>query len=154
MRKAIVVVIVLVAAGYAVVQASAAYKKYTDLTERVKHQLDFVDESTTNTVRQEIIRDAGKMGINLQPTDIGIVYEDTEQRSVAQQIVGNRLGTQFVNKRIAISVHYTAHILGIPLNQIITQSEIRQVGAPRMPMRSEERQLLDPTGASALPAVQ
>ena len=149
MRNAIVLVIVVVVAGFAVVQASTVYKAYTDLAARVEHQLDFVDESTTNTVTQEIIRDAGTLGITLQPTDIRIVYEDTEQRSVAQQIVGNRLGTQFTNKRVSISVRYTPHILGIPFSQDITRSKIKQVGAPRMPVPTGERQLLDPTGATS-----
>jgi hypothetical protein len=154
MRNALILVIVLAVAGYAVVQASTAYKAHTDLAQRVEYQLDFVDESSTNAVKQDIVKDAAKVGIELRPHDIRIVYEDTEVRSVAQQIVGGRLGTQFTNKRISITVQYKMHILGIPFAQDITRSKIKQAGAPRMPMRSEERQLLDPTGASALPSVQ
>jgi len=154
MRNAIVLVIVLVVAGFAVKQGSTAYKTYSDLGDRVEHQLDFVDDSTTGAVTQEIIHDAAQMGVTLRPHDVHIVYEDTAQRTVAQQVVGNRLGTQFTNKRISISVHYTAHILGLPFNQNITRSKIKQVGAPRAPVKTEERQLLDPTGASALPGLQ
>ena len=154
MRNAIVLVIVLVVAGFAVVQGSAAYKARIDLAQRVEYQLDFVDQSSMNSVKQDIIHDAAKVGIDLRPHDIHIAYEDTEVRSVAQQIVGGRIGTQFTNKRISITVQYKMHILGIPFGQDITRSKIKQVGAPRMPMRSEERQLLDPTGASALPGVQ
>jgi hypothetical protein len=95
------------------------------------------------------VQEARKYGIQLVPQNIRVSSEDTEQRSFAQKLVGNKLGTQFTNKRFTIRVHYTARILGIPFDQDITSSRIKQVEAPRVPMSNEERKLLDPTGASA-----
>ena len=143
MRNIIVVVIALVLVGYAAVQASTAYKAHTDLAQRVEYHLDFVDASSIASVKQDIVHDARKLRIDLRPSDIRIIYEDTEQRSVAQQIVGRRLGTQFVNKRIVISVHYPVRILGIPFSQDITRSKIKQVEAPRMPTPPAVQELLD-----------
>jgi hypothetical protein len=152
--KKLIVLILLVVLGYGFVQGLNVFKAKSDFAARVEHQLDFVSDSSTDSVKQDLVKEAQKFGIELAPTDIHISYEDTEVRSVAQQIVGNRLGAQFTNKRVTINVRYDAHILGIPFSQEITQSKIKQVGATRMPMRTEERQLLDPTGASALPSVQ
>ncbi len=153
MRGAIIV-IVLVVLGLGFVQGLNVFKAKSDFTARVNHQLDFVDNNTMDAVKQDLVQEAQKFGIALTPDSIRIAYEDTEQRTVAQQIVGRKLGTQFTNKRITINIHYTARILSIPFGQDITSSEIKQVEAPRMPMRPEERQLLDPTGASALPGVE
>jgi hypothetical protein len=152
--KSVIIVIVVLGLGFGFVQGLNVFKAKTDFAERVEHQLNFVNNDTMDTVKHDLVQDAQKYGIQLTPGDIRITYEDTEQHSVAQQLVGRKLGTQFANKRISINVHYSARILGIPFGQDITRSGIKQVEAPRMPMRPEERQLLDPTGASALPSVQ
>ena len=152
--KAVIIVIVLGILGYGFVQGLNVYKAKSDFAGRVARELNFVDGNSMDSAKQDLVQEAQKFGINLTPDNIRIAYEDTEQRTIAQQLVGKRLGTQFTNKRITISVHYDARILGIPWGQDITSSEIKQVEAPRAPLRPEERQLLDPTGASALPAVE
>jgi hypothetical protein len=152
--KSVIIVIVVLAIGYGFVQGLNAYKAKDDFAARVEHQLDFVNNDTMDSVKRDLVQEAQKYGIALTPDNIRITYEDTEQRSVAQQLVGKKLGTEFTNKRISINVHYSARILGIPFGQDITRSGIKQVEAPRMPMRPEERQLLDPTGASTLPSVE
>ena len=143
MRNVIVFVIASVFVVYAAVQGSTAYKARTELADRVEYHLDFVDASSMASVKQDIVHDARKSGIDLRPTDIRILFEDSEQRTVAQQIVGKRLGAQFTNKRIAISVHYAMRILGLPFTQDITRSKIKQVEAPRMPYPAAQQQLLD-----------
>lgn len=143
MKNVIVIVIALVLVGYVAVQASTAYRSHTELANRVEYHLDFVSAPGDTNVTQDIVHDARKFGIDVRPSDIRIIYDDTQQRSVAQQIVGNRLGTQFTNKRIAINVHYTARILGIPIGQDITRSKIKQVAAPRQEPSSEMKSLLD-----------
>ena len=153
MRGAIIV-IVLVVIGYGFVQGLNVYKAKSDFSGRVEHQLDFVDYNSMDTVKRDLVQEAQTLGIELAPDNIHITYEDTEQRTVAQHIVGRKLGTQFTNKHVTISVHYTAHILGIAFGEDITSSKIRQVETPRMPVSPEERQLLDPTGASALPGAE
>lgn len=152
--KAVIIVIVLVVLGYGFVQGLNVYKAKSDFAGRVGRELDFVDGNSMDSAKQDLVQEAQKFGIQLVPDDIHITYEDSSQRTVAQQLVGNKLGAQFTNKRITINVHYTARILGIPVGEDITGSTIKQVEAPRMPMRPEERQLLDPTGASALPGVE
>ena len=147
--KGVILVILVVVAGYGFVQSVKVYKAKLDFAARVEHQLDLVDNNSMDSVKQTLMQEAQNLGIALTPGDIRIAYEDTEQRTVAQQLVGKKLGTQFVNKRATISVHYTARILGFPVAEDIANSHIRQVEAPRMPMRPEERELLDPTGASA-----
>ena len=152
--KAVMIVIVLVVLGYGFVQGLNVYKAKSDFAGRVERELNFVDAGSMDLAKQDLVQEAQKFGIQLVPDNIHITYEDSAQRTVAQQLVGNKLGAQYTNKRVTIGVHYTARILGIPWGQDITSSKIRQVEAPRMPARPEERQLLDPTGASALPAVE
>ena len=151
--KTVMIIIILLVLGSGAVQRLNVYQTKSELAAHVDRQLDFADNASMNSVKQTLVQDAQKLGIELTPENIFIKYEDTEQRTIAQQLVGRRLGTQFVNKRITISVHYNAHIFGISFGQDITSARIRQVEAPRMPMRPEERQLLDPTGASGVAGV-
>ena len=86
---------------------------------------------------------AKKLGIDLKPDDISIRYEDTEQRTEAQHLVGNKLDVTFVNKLVTITVDYVQPILGIPFHKEITESHIRQIQAPRKEPSPEMKQLLD-----------
>ena len=147
--KGVIIGIIVLAIGYGVVQGMKLFKAKSDFTGRVDRELTFVDNSPVDTVKQDLVQEAQKYGIELAPQNIRVSLEDTEQRTVAQKLVANKLGTQYTNKRITIRINYTARILGIPFDQDITSSTIKQVEAPRMPMRPEERQLLDPTGAAA-----
>ncbi len=141
--KGFLIVVIVVLIGYGFVQSLHALKAKSDFAERVDHQLDFVSETTMDSVKQDLIADAKKFDIDLAPTDIDIVYEDTEQRTVAQSIVGGRLGVEFVNKRIEIDAAITQHILGIPFHSTVIQSKIRSVQAPRREVSPEMKQLLD-----------
>jgi hypothetical protein len=143
--KAFIVVLIIVAVGYGFVEGLKAFKAKGDFAERVNHQLDFVSDTTMDSVKQDLIADAKKLGIDLAPDDIRIMYEDTEQHSVAQKLVGKRLDVQFVNKRSEIDVAITQHILGIPFHWKVIQSGIRQVQAPRREPGPEMKQLLDST---------
>jgi hypothetical protein len=145
MRNMMLWVVGLLLVAYVSVKVSNMYKDKMDLTTRVEHHLDFVAETPIDTVKKDIIHDARKFGIELHPSNVTILCEDTEVQSVAQQIVGSRLGAQFVNKRVAISVHYQANILGIPLDQDITRSKIKQVQASAPPARREVQELMAPT---------
>jgi thioredoxin reductase len=147
--KGVIIVIVVLAIGFGLVQGMKLYKAKSDFTGRVENELNFVDSSPVDTVKQDLVQEAQKYSIQLAPQNIRVSLEDTEQRTVAQKLVANKLGTQYTNKRITIRINYTARVLGIPFDEDITSSKIKQVEAPRMPMRPEERQLLDPTGTSA-----
>ena len=141
--KSLIVVLIVVLVGYGFVQGLHALKARNDFEERVNHQLDFVSDTTMDSVKQDLVADAKKLGIDLAPTDITITYEDTEQRTLAQGIVGARLDVKFFNKRVEIDVNYVQHILGIPFHENVIQSKIRQVQAPRREPSPEMKQLLE-----------
>ena len=143
--KGFIIIVIVVLIGYGFVQGLQVFKANGDFAERVDHELDSVDPNSMDSVKQDLIADAKKFGIDITTNDIHILYEDTDQRTVAQNLVGHKLDVQFVNKRVAISVNYTQHILGISLPENVTQSHVRQVEAPRKQPSPEMQQLLDAT---------
>ena len=143
--KGLIIAVVVVAIGYGLVQWMEIFKANSDFADKLDHQLNFVNETSMNTVKQSVIADAKALGIDVTPNDIHIAYEDTEQQTVAQNLVGRKIGVDFVNKRVSITVDYVAHILGIPCHENVTQSGIRQVQAPRKRASPELEQLLDAT---------
>jgi rRNA maturation endonuclease Nob1 len=142
MKKLIlVVVVVLLVTG--VVQVSKMLKAKTDLQRRVEHYVEAVDERSIESVKQELADDADKLGIRLSPADVEVVYRDTEQKTVAQKMVGAKLGAQYSNKYVEITAEYDARILGIPVRQTVVASHVRQVAAPVLPPSKEMQGLLD-----------
>jgi len=147
--RAVIILILVAVVGLGFVQTVNVFKAKSDLATRLERQLEFVDNNSMDSVKQTLVQEAQKLGITLSPANITITFEDTDRLTVAQKLVGKKVGARFTNKRATISLGYTSRILGLPFNQTITNSHIRQVEAPRIPARAEERQLLDPTGASA-----
>jgi preprotein translocase subunit SecF len=140
-----IILVVVLLIGYAGLTSMKQFKTNGDFAERVNHELNFVDENSMDSVKQDLINDAKKMDIDLKPEDIHIKYEDTEQRTEAQHLVGNKLDVTFVNKFVSITVDYVQPILGIPFHKEITDSHVRQVQAPRKEPSPEMKQLLDAT---------
>jgi|YelNatPaOPRAMG01_1025707.scaffolds.fasta_scaffold07823_8 glycine/D-amino acid oxidase-like deaminating enzyme len=130
MRNAMVLVLVLVGVGYLGAQVAGVYAVRSELTRRVEHYLDFVDEKSQAQVKENLVKDARAKGVVLQPADIHIVYQDTGIRSVAQKMLEPKVAT-FRNKQVAIAVQYNARILGLRWRQEITCSKIKQVQAQR-----------------------
>jgi len=143
--KGMIALVVVVLIGYAGLTGIRQFKANGDFSERVDHELNFVDENSMDSVKQDLVNEAKKLGIDLKPADIYIKYEDTQQGTVAQHLVGNRLDVTFVNKLVTITVEYVQPILGIPFHKQITQSHIRQIQAPRKEPSPEMKQLLDAT---------
>jgi len=143
--KGMIILVVVLLIGYAGLTSMKQFKTNGDFAERVNHELNFVDENSMDSVKQDLINDAKKMDIDLKPEDIHIKYEDTEQRTEAQHLVGNKLDVTFVNKFVSITVDYVQPILGIPFHKEITDSHVRQVQAPRKDPSPEMKQLLDAT---------
>jgi hypothetical protein len=141
--KAMIVVVTVVLLITGVVQGSRMFKANTDLQTRAEYYLDFVDEKSFDSVKKDLAADAGKMDIDLPVGNINIEYTDTDQRTMAQKMVGGRLGAQFTNKMIRISAHYTARILLIPFTQTVDAHHIRQVAAPVLPPSKATQELLD-----------
>ena len=129
MRNVLAIVVTMVLVAYLVARITTVSIARANLANRVQYRLDFVDEASFDSVKQDLIHDARDNGIDLAPDDIHIVYEDTGQLSVPQQLVGDRLHLRFVNKQVGISVHYTANILGFRFGQDITRTKIKQVEA-------------------------
>ena len=141
--KGMIILVVALLIGYAGFTGMKQFKTNGDFAERVVHELNFVDENSMDSVKQDLVTDAKKLRIDLTPDNIHIKYEDTEQRTEAQHLVGNRLDVTFVNKLVTITVDYVQPILGIPFHKEITQSHIRQIQAPRKEPSPEMKQLLD-----------
>jgi len=141
--KAIVIVIVALAVIYIGAQAMTVYKAKGDLATKVEHYLDFVDEKSMDAVKRDLVGDAKKLGIALSPDNIYITYEDTDIQSMAQKLVGKKLGAQYHNKRVVITVRYTAHIALLPLAREVSEFKIVQVAAPVIPPSKQVQELLD-----------
>src|SRR5579862_8423038 len=142
--KGFIILVVVVLLGYAAVTAMQQMKTNGDLAERVTHQLDFVSDTTMDSVKQDLVNDAAKLGVELKPEDIHIKYEDTDQHTVAQNFVG-RVGVQYTNKKVTITIDFIQRILGIPFHKEIMDSHIRSVEAPRKTVSPEMNQLLEST---------
>jgi hypothetical protein len=143
--KGIIIAVVVALIGYGMFQWMQIFKANMDFNDRVARQLDSVDENSMSAVKQNIVADAKSLGIDITTNDIHITYEDTEQRSVAQNLVGKKIGVDFFNKLVTIKVDYVQHILGIPSRQNVTQAHVRSVQAPRKQSSPELQQLLDAT---------
>ena len=130
MRGFIVGVLVVVMVGYLGMQFGSVYRAKHDLEERVEHYLDFVDSPDAPAVKRDLALDAAKLGVELTPADIHLVYQDTEELNVPQHFVGTRFA-KFKNKQVAISLRYVARIMGFPLSQEITRAKIKQIEVRR-----------------------
>ena len=142
MRSTIVIVVVLLLSVYAIAQVGAMYRAKGDLESFVQRTLDFVDETAKDSVKADVIQTAHKLGIEISANNIDIVYEDSDLPSIPQRMVG-RLGAQFANKRVGISLRYVASVMGLPVHQQISASKIRQVAAPVIQPSKAAQELLD-----------
>ena len=131
--------------AYGFVQWVRNFKAQSDFSERVDGQVNFVDANSMDSVKQTLIADAKNLGIDIAADNIHIAYEDTDQQTVAESLVSKKIGVDFINKRVTITVDYVQHILGIPVHESVTQSRIKQVQAPRKRVSPEMQQLLDGT---------
>ena len=142
MKKLIGWLVVIGLVWYAGSRWADIYQAKTDLAKVVDQQLNLVDEKSQPAVKQKLVDEARKLGIELSPADIQIKYEDSDVRSVAQNYTA-RIAT-FVNKRAEIKLSYNAYLAVIPLRQEIEDFRIRQIQA-RERERPELQQLLDAT---------
>jgi hypothetical protein len=143
MKGGIAAIVVALVVIYVGAQALTAYRTKGELAQTVRKFLDFVDEKSIPTVKRDLARDAEKIGIKLSPDNIYITYEDTDIQSAAQRLVGGKLGAQFQNKRVVITVRYTAHIAMLPVPLEVSEFKITQVAAPVIPPSRAAQELLD-----------
>jgi len=142
MRSTIVIVVLLLLAVYGLAQVGTMYRAKGDLETFAQRTLDFVDETTKESVKTDIIQTAYKLGITVMVSNIDVVYEDSDEPTIPQRLT-DRIGTQFINKRMVISLRYVAHVMGVPVHQQITKSEFRQVAAPVVQPNKATQELLD-----------
>ena len=141
MRGFVILLIVIVLVGYVGTKMGGMYIVKSDLALRLEERLDQVEQPASVPVKKDLIADADKLGIYLDPAKINIVYEDTEQHSLPQRYV-ERIA-QFTNKQVAIEVQYTVRILGIPFHHEITRSKIKQIQVRRAEQSPEMKKLLE-----------
>ena len=142
MRSTIVIVVLLLLAVYGLAQVGTMFRAKGDLETFVQRTLDFVDETTKESVKNDISQTAYKLGITVIVSNIDVVYEDSDEPTIPQRLT-DRIGTQFINKRMVISLRYVAHVMGVPVHQQITKSEFRQVAAPVVQPNKATQELLD-----------
>ena len=127
MKNFLIIVVVIALIGYIASKGADVYNARDALDKVAEQQLGFVDENSQPAVKQKLVDEARNLGIDLAPGDIHITYEDTDVRSIEQKFTAKI--AEFVNKRVAIQLSYTAHLVGIPLRQEIAHSRIRQIQA-------------------------
>jgi hypothetical protein len=143
MKKVIVIVGLVLVIGTAAMQFSTAYKAQSDLGDRVEQQLGHVSDTTLREVASNIVREAGRLGIELSTNNVTVSFRDSNKQTVAQKYVSKPLHAQFLNKEAVIEVRYTARVLGIPFNQEITRSRLQQQSVSRPDPHGELKQVLD-----------
>ena len=117
MRSTIVIVVILLLSVYAIAQVGAMYRAKGDLETFIQRTLDFVDETAKDSVKADVIQTAHKLGIEVSANNIDVVYEDSDLPSIPQRLVG-RLGAQFTNKRVGISLRSVSYThLTLPTNR-------------------------------------
>lgn len=136
-------IVILVLAIYLVAQFAMMFKAKSDIENRVEYRLDFVDGTSVASVKRDLVADAAKIGVELKTDNINIVYQDTEDRTYSQKVVGDRIGAEFSNKHVGINVEYDARILGFAVHQRITASKIKQIAAPSLQRNRAAQEVLD-----------
>ena len=116
MKTAILILALLILAGFAAAQAVVMYQKKADLQRALAAHLDAVGDATDESLRKTIVAEAARLGVRLTAADVRLTYEDTQARTYPQQLLEGRVA-QFTNKRVSISAHYSAQILGISIPQ-------------------------------------
>ena len=124
MRGSTKVLLFLLVVGYVGIKAGGLFKANGDFTERVERQLNSVGDVSADSIKQDIVRDAEKLGIEVKPEDIVIGYQDTDTQTLPQRLVGSAVA-QFVNKVASINVQYRLRLLGIPIRREISTHKIK-----------------------------
>ncbi len=143
MRNFIIAVLVLGAVGYVVSDFSQMWRARSEFQARLDLHCGAVNESNSEAMKQTLVQEAGQYRLRLAPADIRIGYVDAPEQSLAQNIVGNRLGTQFVNKRATIECRVVAPVLGLGVTHQLRSSRLIQVKAVQPRGRSELETMMD-----------
>ena len=119
--------VVVVAAGYVVVDWSRVYKQKTAMEERVEARLPSILSESEDAVREALAQEAKELGIVVKASDIRVAQEDTQVLTPAQQAMAET--TRFTNKKVQVELRYTARLAGVRTRQHILATSIQQVSA-------------------------
>jgi hypothetical protein len=125
---------------YAGTRAGSILATKGELAKRVERDLNLVDDNSLATVRQDLVDEANRLGIELKATDIHIIYKDTTQETYPQRVLDKV--AEFTNKRVEISLTYEAPILGFGWEQNVSASKIQQIRVRRAAPSREYEELL------------
>lgn len=140
--KKVILLLVVVAVCFIAFKVATVWQTQLALAGRVEYRLDFVEDASLAGVQQDVIHDAGKLGLTLTPAQVEVTCADAKEESYAQRVVG-RTGLQFTNKRVSIRVRYEARLLGWAWPQEITRSRLKQVAVQRPAAQREVERVLD-----------
>ena len=73
--KGMIILVIVVLIGYAGLTGMKQFKTNGDFEERIIHELNFVDENSMDSAKQDLVNEAKKLDIDLKPDDIHIKYE-------------------------------------------------------------------------------
>ncbi len=141
MKSVITIAVVIVIVGFCAAEFSKMVRAKLDLTERVAFHLDFVDETSLESVKDDLVKDAAKLGVDLDRDRVLIVYQDTTKELYPQRVLGKI--AQFQNKQVGISVSYHWRILGFGIAQDITRAKIKQVQVRQRELPPQYKELLE-----------
>jgi len=141
MKGLLIGLVALLIVGYGATQAGRMVSAKSDLTTRVERNLEFVDENSFDTVKDDLVQTAAKLDVELVPGHIEIVYEDSDQQLYQQRALGKV--AQFKNKRVGIAVHYQWRIMGFGIRQEISRTRIKQMQVQQRALPKEYQELLE-----------
>ncbi len=127
-------------ATYAGLRVASIVVAKSSLTQRADRDLDQVDDRSIEAVRQDLVKEAKRLGVELKPADVVIIYEDTEHLTYPQRVVSGVV--QVTNKRVEIRARYEASIFGISWPQEVSVSKIKVIQVKRASPGREYDELL------------
>ena len=140
MRGVIFLAVGVLVVGFFASQFSKMVRAKMDITDQVERQLDFVDDQSIESVKDDLVKEADKAGVALNREKVLIVYRDTDQQLYEQRVLGKI--AQFKNKQVGISVNYQWRILGFGIAQDITRTKIKQIQVRQKELPAEYQELL------------
>ncbi len=142
MKAILVIAVVLGLLLFGAIQMSDVYTTKQEIKERAEFWLDQVNENSIDTVKSGMIKDAEKIGVKLDASQIRITYKDTERQTVAQKMVKDRVA-KFSNKEAVMTITYDKEALGFTFHQEVVAQRIKIVSAQPHHRDAEIQRYLD-----------
>ncbi len=130
MRGFIIFLIAIVVVGYASSKAATAFRTKNDFVEHLQTMFDTADNTSVNSLKNDLLQEAKRAGVEVDPANVQVNYVDTDDRTVGQKFVGEKFA-QYKNKRLSVALPYTVRVMGFAwrheyLNTKIVQIQVRR----------------------------